>query len=405
MINFLVVFFTLFIQFGTADIVPFDYSLYEENFDWLSIVSSLAGWDLSGSFIGSYHQGNYPYIVVPYNFIVDNYDEPIITYLQYFVDDNQNVIGYRVSYRNVRVYSRGARGGLEYFDYIGSNFVQYDCYFNPNSHSGTQTIDALNIDYLPYVLNDVPFVINGQDIPINLSGLSSLGSLSVGGHSSFSPFEEINTNGVNWSGSVSGFNLNGHTYNSVIPSVPDPSSIEQNLLQQIINNTGHTVINTGKLGESLNNINTNIIQGISALYNAISGFNDNFVSSYIYDQEEIEETIGNSSFYAFASSSTEFTNTLIDKKDVIIDMVENMQDISDFVLYIDLRNWSSPVYSDSSGNNVSFVKPYNQLVALDFSFLQETKSLWQPLLLGLLYFGLFMSIYFDLPNILKGANR
>lgn len=266
-------------------------------------------------------------------------------------------------------------------------------------------IYGLNFD----LYSGVNLVYSGEYVTVPVidgSDLLGLGSLSGTGHSSgSSPFDELNQNGVNWSGNVSGYTLSGHSYSNITPVQVDTSSKEQNLLQQIINNTGHTLENSGKIGESLNNINSNIIQSTSALYNAISGFNENFVSSYIYDQEKIDDTISNSSFYAFASSSSDFANTLIDKKDSIIDMVENMQDISDFVLYIDLRNWSSPVYSDSSGNNVSFVKPFNQLVALDFSFLQETKSLWQPLLLGLLYFGLFMSIYFDLPNILKGANR
>ena len=198
------------------------------------------------------------------------------------------------------------------------------------------------------------------------------------------------------------FNFTGHSTGvSSSAATYDFTKPEQNLLGQIVDNTNGLISNTNNLGGALETIN-NVINSAVALYNGISQFNNNFISSYVYDEEKVDTALSNSSMFAFANSTTDMTETIINESDVLLFMIWKKK--QDLVIYLDLTKWRVPVYSSSTGVNTTYVKPYDEVVQIDFSFLKETKSIWQPLLLGVLYLALFLSIYFDLPNIFKGAN-
>lgn len=233
--------------------------------------------------------------------------------------------------------------------------------------------------------------------------VANMGSLGVGGHSNGDPMESF-TN-FSWSAHSSTYTQSGHnTHVTPSSATPDFTNAEQNLLGQIVDNTNSIIENTNSLGGALETINGNIINGASAIFNAISQFNNNFISSYVYDQEKVDEALDNSSMMLFAQTSNDLTETIINESQVLLDAVHDMEEKQDLILYLDLTKWKVPVYSSSTGVNTSYIRPYNEVVEIDFSFLKETKSIWQPILLGVLYLALFMSIYFDLPNILRGAN-
>lgn len=231
----------------------------------------------------------------------------------------------------------------------------------------------------------------------------AIGSLSPTGHSSGEPMESLNN--FSWSAHSSTYTQSGHnTHVTPSSATPDFTNAEQNLLGQIVDNTNSIIENTNNLGGALEVINGNIINGASAIFNVISQFNNNFVSTFIYDQEQVDATFENSSMFLFASTTTELTETIINESDVLLDAVHDMDEQQDLIIYLDLTKWKVPIYGSSTGLNISYVRPYNEIVEIDFTFLKETKSIWQPILLGVLYLALFMSIYFDLPNILRGVN-
>lgn len=242
----------------------------------------------------------------------------------------------------------------------------------------------------------------GEDVMVDI--FSGIGSLGSGGHSSGgNPLEDLES--FSWDKNAHTFKPSGHSIGvSSSSATYDYSNAEQNLLAQVVDNTNDLISNTNNIGGALETINNNLISGISALYNGISQFNNNFITSYVYDEEKVNDTITNSSMFAFANATTDMTETIINESDVLLDAVHDMEEKQDLVIYLDLTKWRIPVYSSSTGVNTSYVKPYNEVVQIDFSFLKETKSIWQPILLGILYLSLFLSIYFDLPNILRGAN-
>lgn len=310
MIYFISLFTSLIIQFGaltlpitTIDTLPegainsgFDYMLSSGGIWAYYCDTKLSNQDI---FIfyrddGSYYAIYYIVPITPYNSsISSSFSVSSYSYL-----NSDNTLQFDISYSHYARYvyyyyksGSGHFGAPESSDFSGSFYTpKY-----PNNNGGL--ILSYNTSIISY--NDVVlFYPNNYVIPDTDLGLG-LGSLSGAGHSSGnSPFDELNNNGVNWSGSVSGYVLTGHSYSNVTPAQVDSSSKEQNLLQQIINNISYILQNSGKIGESLNSINNNVIQSASALYNAISGFNDNFVSAFSSpDKEEINALLQTSEIY------------------------------------------------------------------------------------------------------------
>lgn len=406
MLNLLVILSSLIIQFG---VVEYPINMLQSNTEYSTAFTSCAQ-NLSNSSVAWIKRAG--------NWALSNPENCILRHLSdgtYILNIPKEGPETNIS-SNIYISSRSSNGNIyitatNWYGFIMNSNYTYKSYgtntgnFGNNIYvvGGDSLTDVVVYCYITFPVDSVDTFTVTDDIIATGQGLGALGS---GGHSSgSSPFDELNNNGVSWSGSVSGYNITGHSYSNISPVQVDTSSKEQNLLQQIINNTGHTLQNTGKIGESLNNINNNIIQAASALYNAISGFNDNFVSSYIYDEDEVEDTFQNSSFFAFATSTSNFVDVISEQNTKLTNQLERVDPVDHLIIPLDLTKWVVPVYYDSTGIISQNIKPYNEVVQIDFSFLEETKSIWQPLLLGVLYFSLYFSIYFDLPNILRGANR
>lgn len=417
MINLFILFCSMCLQFGAIDVptmilpnfMPSD--ALSMGFDYMRNSGGIwsyysdVGLSEDGIFITSYDYGNYfqikyyvpvnPYVsTVNSNFSLTNYSILNDT----FISGSLTLNGYSCY---VYYYYKGNTvsnfGAQEWYNYDNQS-VQF---YYPVGYAWA--VLAYTTSPL-YYNNELVIVPKDYVIVPEYEGLGSLGSMSSTGHSSDgNPLESLNN--FSWSGHSSSYIHTGHNTH-VLPSsaTPDFTNAEQNLLGQIVDNTNSIIENTNNLGGALEVINGNIINGASAIFNAISQFNNNFVSTFIYDQEQVDATLENSSMFLFASTTTELTETIINESDVLLDTVHDMEEKQDLILYLDLTKWKVPVYSSSTGVNTSYVRPYNEVVEIDFTFLKETKSIWQPILLGVLYLALFMSIYFDLPNILRGAN-
>lgn len=248
-----------------------------------------------------------------------------------------------------------------------------------------------------YYNNELVIVPKDYVVVPEYEGLGSLGSMSSTGHSSDgNPLESLEN--FSFTGHSPSYIQSGHNTH-VNPSLAtfDYNNASQNLLGQIIDNTNSLISNTNSLGGSLETINANIINGASAIFNAISQFNSNFVSSVIIDKEELSNQWVTSNTYTAFSACIQSYNLLETTTNNLIDRYSATEDVDELIIPIDLTVWQieSSVFGD--------FKPFNQVYYMRFGFLDETKALWQPLFISLLYFCLFYGIVLDLPNIIRGV--
>lgn len=230
-------------------------------------------------------------------------------------------------------------------------------------------------------------------LPVFVPGI---GSLSPTGHTTGEPMESLNN--FSWSAHSSTYTQSGHnTHVNPSNATPDFTNATQNLLGQIIDNTNLIISNTNSLGGALESINGNIINGASAIFNAVSQLNSNFVSSVIIDKEELnDQWTASNTYLAFVSMNNSF-NLLQSTTEDLIDRYSATEDVDELIIPIDLTVWQ--IESSNYGN----FKPFDQVYYMRFGFLDETKALWQPLFIALLYFCLFYGIVLDLPNIIRGV--
>lgn len=230
---------------------------------------------------------------------------------------------------------------------------------------------------------------------------NNLGALTLGGHSSGgSPLDTIG--GTSFSPISGTLSVSGHSV-SIGSGVAnyDFTNATQNLLGQIVNNTNTLIGHSSAMYDALHSINDNVVSSATSLFNAVSVMNDNFISSITVNEEVIDEFWEESNAKQTFDAIGSFQDTLGDKVNDYVDYFEEgaQQKENELTIDIDLRNWSFS--SEDYGN----ITPMNRIYTMRFPFLDETKALWQPFLLGLLYFALVTNIYFDFPNILRGAVR
>lgn len=290
---------SLFIQFG---IVEYPINMLQSNTEY-SVAFTSCAQNLSNSSIAWIQRAG--------NWALSNPENCILRHLSdgtYIINIPKE--GPESNYSStISVTSRHSNGNIyfnasNWYGFIMKSDYTYKSYgtntgnFGNNIYviGGDSLADVVVYCYITFPLDGIDTFNITDDIIATGQGLGSLGP---GGHSSgSSPFDELNKNGVHWSGSVSGYALTGHSYSNITPVQVDSSSKEQNLLQQVINNTSYILQNSGKIGESLNSISNNIVQSASALYNAISGFNDNFVSAFSSpNKEDIDALLQTSEIY------------------------------------------------------------------------------------------------------------
>lgn len=269
-------------------------------------------------------------------------------------------------------------GSVGFYDYDNNSYTRYE-----------------NIIYNGYYL----LTFNGIDtfswetevVPIG----SGSGSLSPSGHSSGgSPLEELNNNGVTWSSTQGDFTVAGHSIQNVTtPPSADPNSnlelILSGFLGGILNNTNDILGNTSQIGVVLGGVSNNVIQGASAVFNAISNINDTIMGFIEYireplDQDRISDKLEEVPIY-------QTINSLVGFSDSFLSAINSIQDPEHLYLTMDFRNANEPFRRLG-------------LYVFDFTFLDNLKSTWQPILLAVLYVTLGVNIFYDLPNIVHGIS-
>lgn len=143
-------------------------------------------------------------------------------------------------------------------------------------------------------------------VPVLLSQLGSLGHSGYSGGDS--PIDSLNNSSFNWA-SVTGHSNGGASgpsphsssthFSSTTPSPDSNDSKTDSLLYMLGNKLADITENTGAIGDALGGIMYNQVSGASALFNAISGFNDNFVSAFTPpSKEEFSSVLHTSEIYA-----------------------------------------------------------------------------------------------------------
>ena len=230
-----------------------------------------------------------------------------------------------------------------------------------------------------------------QPIPIGFGS----GSLGVGGHSSGgSPIDELNNNGVTWSSIQGNYTSSGHSVQNVTtPANPDPNSnlelILSGFLGGILNNTNDLLGNTSQLGSVLGGVSNNVIQGSSAIFNGISNLNNTIMDFIAYIREPLDQDRISGKLVEVPIYQT--INSLVGFSDSFLSAINSIQDPEHLYLTMDFRNANEPFRRLG-------------LYVFDFTFLDNLKSTWQPILLAILYLTLGVNIFYDLPNIVHGIS-
>lgn len=307
-------------------------------------------------------------------------------------------------------------------DSVSVNFSNYVQFFTTLSYINDPYIDGfkpLQFDssnnwelvycYVPIYSNGQEVVTVDDDIIVDTTGGFTFGSLGGDGHSpDSSPIDALNNNGVSWSAHTSASPSVGHsqhttsTHFNISDSTPDINDDKQiNLLFMSLNKLGDIVENTGQTVNNLFGINNNIVQGFSAVFNAISSFNDNVVSyvEYIkepFNSEKFIDHFDSSSGGQVIRSGEELVNrTSILYNSVVTGLMTTEQ--NELVIPIDFTVWN---FTSDYGR----IAPMDQIYYMRFGFLDETKTLWQPLFISLLYFAIVLYVAYDVPNLLRGAS-
>ena len=373
MIKFLILLSCFLLKFASITPYSFDASTYND----YTILDMLAnnGYDFSSNYLCTWVQGNHCYC------IVDMLDQSVPTFTSYAVDDSQSVIGYTQSLyqsptQNFRIYHINIYGSDVYSWDLTSD--SYSFGFAATSSTSNRILTALNPKYLPFSVNGVDFVI--QEVPTVPRPDISL----VGQHMEF--FNNGSSSSTR--PPYSSFNrptLSGDTVqtSSNPPSTLDQSNPEHWILLHIMNNT------SGAL-EGLSAINNNIISSFENMYNGLSGLMSGFfggVGSYfVYmfepiNNDAIEPYIQDICFVSLAS-------TVTDTSDHISSTINNYTDLNTLSFDVDLRN---TIFDDCG------------VLVVDMSFLQDSKTIWQPLLLALIYGTLLITIIRSIPAIIRGV--
>lgn len=291
-----------------------------------------------------------------------------------------------------------------YCSITNSGWIRYQVMSNgtvPTSTSPNTSSSIGNLYYSDSQVNN-GLIYNGYyTLPINqvdtfivsadedlLPVFNDLGSFSLGGHSS-STSPESAISGSSWSNLSGSFALTGHSVGvSKNQSTPDFTNPTQNLLGQIIDNTNNIIQNIKGLGDVVLGIGTNIREGFSSIFNALSVFNNNCLSFFNYlveplDHELILDHIEDMSFYTLSS-------TISSAGSHISSSINSVSDNQSLIFPIDLRD---TIFSNAG------------IMYLDLTFLDDTKSTWQPLLIAFLYFTLGFNILMSLPSIIQGQSR
>ena len=296
-------------------------------------------------------------------------------------------------------------------------------YINNPYVNGYRTLEFSDNSSYQLVYCSIPIYCNGE-LVVNLNdeveipefpSLPGIGTLSgTGGHTSGgNPFTSIDNMGANVFGHSSATaQTSGHSLN-VTPNNAsyDFTNASQNLLGQIVDNTNNIIGNTSSIFSGMSVLNGNLINGMSAIFNGISALNENvsdsaesihldviFFARYVmepYDAEEIEQKWAGTKMQEFSDSFETWIDLCSDNIDYIASGVAST-DTNELVIPIDFRPWS--VTTEYYGT----ITPYNQLYYMRFSFLDETKSLWQPILLSFIYLSLLLGLIWDSPNIIRG---
>lgn len=410
MINFLCLLCSLCIQFASAGITP--YNMLPNNQSGVGDAQI----DIVFDRIRNNYQG---YWGDSYRWVLDVPRESIIVikgFTLWGAYNNEYTVLVPKEYNDSNVSSvlqcnSYTVGQDDVVNSVSLNFNQYIqfcttyTYVNDPYVAGFQSFQFDSSTNWELVYCEVPIYCNG-DLVVNVTddvtvpefpSLPGIGSLGAGGHSSGgSPLESLQ--GFSWTAHSSTYTQSGHN-SHVNPShaTPDFTNATQNLLGQIVDNTNSIIENTNSLGGTLETINGNIINGAGAIFNAISQLNSNFVSSVIIDKEELnDQWLASNTYLAFASMQNSF-NLLQSTADDLIDRYSATEDVDELIIPIDLTVWQI------ESSNYGDFKPFDQVYYMRFGFLDETKALWQPLFIALLYFCLFYGIVLDLPNIIRGV--
>lgn len=411
MINFLVLITSLLIQFGSLSL-PQTVSI-PSDFDFTSFVVQVQE-DMLGrggvfSFFGDNNldsEGVFMYYDLPNNSVyrvyiilpTGLYDSSISSSLYLYYAD---------SYGSTLITNYHANGytGIVYDFDINNNTITYVRTFNPSetsvyypSYSSYSPIWLMISNVLSY--NGVEYLVPDDYIflPDVSNVLGELGGIGHNGHAhDLSPLEVLQDEVGGFSSSLYHMKATGHSHSGLDSSSSsyDFSNAEQNLLGQVVNNSNDLINNTNGIYNELSDINSNIINGSIAIYNGMANMNNNFVETVLYDEEEVDSIVTNSQCYGFIHTSYDAIDEFYQTHDNILDAFQNQETLDELVIPIDLRVWSF-------GSDYGTITPYNNIYYLRFEFLDETKALWQPLLIALLYFAMFMTFYFDLPNLIRG---
>lgn len=237
-------------------------------------------------------------------------------------------------------------------------------------------------DTIYYTVETVPGPSPWQPLPYE--GYS-IGSLGPNGHSNST---HNDFSGLGWGHSTGSVYVTGHS-TGVNPNdtTPDWTNPIQNLLGQAVNNLDKLIQNSGEIGTRIEYLGDNMINGISYLFNGISTFNDN-VNGYL---DYITAPVDDEIIYAHYEE-TALNETLIDIQDTLDSLDSSVSQNMVQVQSGDLG------YRIQFNNSILGSFDYT----IDFSFLDSSKNLWQPLLIALMYFTLISAILTGLPSIIQG---
>lgn len=221
-------------------------------------------------------------------------------------------------------------------------------------------------------------------LPLPYEG-APIGSLGPNGHSNST---HNDFSGLGWGHSTGSVYVTGHS-TGVNPNdtTPDWTNPIQNLLGQAVNNLDKLIQNSGEIGTRIEYLGDNMINGISYLFNGISTFNDN-VNGYL---DYITAPVDDEIIYAHYEE-TALNETLTDIQDTLDSLDSSVSQNMVQVQSGDLG------YRIQFNNSILGSFDYT----IDFSFLDSSKNLWQPLLIALMYFTLISAILTGLPSIIQG---
>lgn len=276
-------------------------------------------------------------------------------------------------------------GNLYYSDQVNNNGLIYNGYYTLPINQVDTFIVEETIDYDDY-----------WGIPLgSFSGIG--GGHSQGGNA----IEDIGDSSFIKNEHVP-LSSSGHSV-SVTPSTAtyDFTNAEQNLLGQILNNTNSMLGHSSYISNQINVMSSNLITGATSLFNALSVINENIINNFTLQDEVLDEFWEDSNAKEIITGINDFESNVTDKIQDYTDTFEEgaQQKENNLTIDIDLTNWELP------DTDYGDIKPFNRVYTMRFEFLDETKALWQPFLVGLLYFALITNLYFDFPNMLRGAVR